>query len=110
MRYLTMSLAAAMMTIFFVGCAKQNMSYIAHAHTIHSIVVPVGTKVKTSKNYYPVPNNIHSIKRPNSLVPPGSNLQRFDNQSQLQSSKTIKIIKEKKCCVKVGCALNALPK
>lgn len=89
MRYLTISLVA-MMTIFFVGCAKQNVSYIALAQTIHPIVVPAGAKVKTSKNYYPVPNNVHSIKRSYSLVPPGSNLQRFDNQSQLQSLKTIK--------------------
>lgn len=90
MRYFTMILAAAAIMIFFVGCAKQNASYIAHAQTIHPIVVPpVDTEVKASENYYPVPNNAPSITTSPSLIPSGSNLQRFDNQSQLQSSKTV---------------------
>ena len=86
-RYLAINLAAVM-TTFFVGCAKQNASYIAHAQMIHPIVVPANIKVKKS-DYYPVPNNVPPIIRSYLLVPPGSNLQRFDNQSQLQSSRTI---------------------
>ena len=80
MRYSMMCLAA-MITIFFVGCAKQNVNYVTHAQTVHLIVVPVGTKLRTSKNYYSVPNNVPSSKKPYSLIPPGSNLQRFDNQN-----------------------------
>ena len=97
MRYLRMSLTAAM-TIFFIGCAKQNVSYVAHAQTIHPMVVPVDTKVKTSEDYYPVLSNAPSMTTSPSLVPPGSSLQRLGKQSQLESSKTIFAAKQQKWC------------
>lgn len=87
MQYLTMLLAVVII-IFFIGCAKQNVGYVTYAQTIRPvIIVPVGIKVKKSTDYYLIPKNIRSIIRSYSLVPPGSDLQRFCNQSQLQSPK-----------------------
>ena len=84
-RYLTMVLAAVM-TIFFVGCAKLS----------------VDTKVKTSENYYPVPNNVSSIIRSYLLVPPGSNLQRFNSQSQIAIFKNQKNHSSALFCSKIA--------
>ncbi|QTS83915.1 hypothetical protein [Coxiella endosymbiont of Amblyomma nuttalli] len=82
-QYLMMTLVAVIV-VFLVGCTAQHLSYITHAQTVHPMVIPVDIKFKTSKNYYPVPNDSTSIMTitPPSLVPPGSNLQRFNHRNQ----------------------------
>lgn len=83
MQYLVMILIAVM-TIFSIGCTKKNVSYVAHAQTIHPMVIPLGIKIKKGENYYPVPNNIHSVIK-SSVTPHDSDLQRLSNKIQLHN-------------------------
>lgn len=89
MRYLAI-ITTMTMTIFFVGCAR-NPRYIAQDQTAHPMTIPVNTRVKQAASYYPVPNNTPSVAQSPSLVPPGSNLQRFKNQSQRQLNSNKKL-------------------
>ncbi|AAO90730.1 outer membrane protein assembly factor BamC [Coxiella burnetii] len=85
MRYLTLITAIATTTLL-VGCAKRPQNYLTHARTVPAIRTSADMPVKRGKNYYPVPNAAPSVTQSPSLVPPGSNLQRFENQTQLQQS------------------------
>lgn len=84
MRY-TALLTTITTLVFLGGCAKYSQDYIMDSRTIAPLVVFANTPIKKGQNYYLVPN-IPSVTQTTSQLPPGSNLERFQNQSQLQSS------------------------
>ncbi len=73
-----------LLTLSLVGCSNHNKDYLKQAQTVQPIVVPEGTAVKPSASYYPIVNVPANGAQSPSLVPPGSNLDRFKNQSQAQ--------------------------
>ncbi|WP_423062383.1 outer membrane protein assembly factor BamC [Candidiatus Paracoxiella cheracis] len=85
MRYL-IYLFSGVMALLLVGCANHNKDYIKQSKTVHTIVVPRGVALKPAQNYYPVPASTpQNISTSPSLVPPGSDLQRFNPKSQAKS-------------------------
>ncbi|MBW5802331.1 outer membrane protein assembly factor BamC [Coxiella endosymbiont of Ornithodoros amblus] len=85
MRYLTLITVIAIMTLL-IGCAKRPQNYLTHAWTVPVMRTSTDMPVKRGENYYPLPSATPSAIQSPSLVPPGSNLQRFENQTQLQQS------------------------
>lgn len=80
MRYI--KLLTTITTIVFLGsCVKHSQGTI-HSQTIVPLVVPADT-LKKRQDHYPV-LNLPSVTQPPSQLPPGSNLERFKNPSQLQ--------------------------
>lgn len=78
MRYLIYLFPAAL-ALSIVGCASHDKDYIKQSKTVHPIVVPAGVAVKPQQNYYPVPASAPTnISAAPSLIPPGSNLGRFN--------------------------------
>lgn len=85
MRYT--ALLTTITTLVFLGsCAKYSDDYIINSRTIAPLVVFANTPIKKGQNYYPVPNAPSVTKKASQLLPPGSNLEQFQNQIQLQSS------------------------
>ncbi|WP_267256817.1 outer membrane protein assembly factor BamC [Coxiella endosymbiont of Ornithodoros maritimus] len=85
MRYLTLITVIAI-TMLLVGCAKRPQNYLTHARTVLVMRTSTDIPVKRGENYYPVPDVAPSVTQSPSLALPGSNLQRFENQTQLQQS------------------------
>lgn len=72
----------AILTIFTVltGCTYHENDYLHEAKTMHPVLAE-GMKIKKGEGYYPVPNiPTKTVAKAPSLVPPGSNLQRFQHK------------------------------
>ncbi len=84
MRY-TALLTTIATLVFLRGCVKYSQDYIIHFRRIASLAVSANTRIRKGQNYYLVPN-APSVTQTTSQLPLGRNLERFQNQSQLQSS------------------------
>lgn len=93
MRYL-ICLFSLVVAVALAGCASHSEDYIKQSKVVRPIVVPQGVAVKPGQNYYAVPlGRTQTVTTSPSLVPPGSNPQRFRHvpakpQAQ-QNNKTL---------------------
>ena len=92
MRHLVF-MTTIVVTIFLFGCVKNPQNYLTHAQTIQVLKTSVDTQIKSGKSYYPVLNvngRILPITQSSSLVPPNSNVQRFEGQTRPRGSSSPK--------------------
>jgi len=98
MRYLIYLFPAAM-ALSIVGCASHSKDYMRESKTTTPIVVPSGVAVKPRQNYYPVPGAMpKTVSSQPSLIPPGSNLSRFNPRlrEKSKSKKTLATLSQTK--------------
>ncbi len=87
MRYLILALISAC-TITLVGCTSRQNSYLKKSNTISYVIAPTGESIKQERSEYPIPKFAMSkiSNKPPSMVPPGSNLQRFNKKKNTAST------------------------
>ena len=74
-----------------VGCANHKRDYLYQSNSVGPMVAAPGVQVKKGQNYYPVPNvSSGAVQSPPSLVPPGSDLQRFKKKTKVTTTTTPK--------------------
>ena len=82
MRYLKLVFSLAAVAAL-AGCTDHNKDYLYQSGSVDPVVSVPGAKVKKGQNYYPVPNvSSGGVQSAPSLVPPGSDFQRFKKKAQ----------------------------
>src|SRR3990167_504017 len=86
MRYRVYFLIGATL-LTLVGCTYHDDQYLRQAQTVSPIASDQAAKIKQEQSYYPVPAiPKESVLTPPPLVPPGSDLQRFEKQKKNSSA------------------------
>ena len=81
MRHLISLFLLVMSSAMLVACTSHQTDYINKSKTISAIMLPPGVSIKPEENYYPVPATTETTSP--SIVPPGSDLQRFSPKKQV---------------------------
>lgn len=88
---LTISVASMVSVALLSGCANHSeTAYLKESQQVKPLQMPSGINLKDEQNYYPVQGRIASPQSTTtpSLVPPGSDLQRFEESKNTASSAT----------------------
>ncbi len=80
--------------IIFIGllggclaaCSNHNTAYLKQSQTVHPIVAPSGVGIQPSQSFYPVSGSAGASSQPPSMVPPGSNLDRFKKKNSAEAA------------------------
>jgi len=76
MRIIRYSILLGTVTLL-MGCAHRSDEYMKKAQVVPPLQMPSGVNLKSEQNYYPLPRKPVVNTPPPSLVPPGSNLERY---------------------------------